>query len=62
MPPRIRDDQYWLDKAEEARMQAEYMVDPDAKRQILEIAAGYQRLARYAQERASRASRPKSRV
>jgi hypothetical protein len=54
MPPRIRDAQYWLERAEEARIHAEHMVDPEAKRQTLEIAAGYRRLAKYVQERSSR--------
>jgi hypothetical protein len=49
----IRDARYWLDRAEEARIQAEHMVNPEAKRQMLAIAAGYQRMAQYAEERTS---------
>jgi hypothetical protein len=45
--------QHWLDRAEEARLQAADMTDPQAKREMLMIAAEYQRLAKHAEERAA---------
>ena len=48
------DAQHWLDCAEEARLQAEEMTHPPAKREMLLIAAGYQRLAQHAEERTAR--------
>jgi hypothetical protein len=47
------DAQYWLDRAEEARRQAEHMNVVEAKREMLAIAAGYERLAQSAEERTS---------
>jgi hypothetical protein len=46
--------QYWLDRAEEAHLQAEEMTHPPAKREMLQIAAGYRRLANHAEERTAR--------
>jgi len=51
LPSKASDAQYWLDRAEEARLQAEDMTHPPAKREMLQVAAGYGRLAQYAQER-----------
>jgi hypothetical protein len=45
--------QHWLDRAEEARLQAADMTDPQAKREMVMIAAEYQRLAKHAAERAA---------
>jgi hypothetical protein len=39
------DAQHWLDRAEEARREAEEMTHPPARREMLLIAAGYRRLA-----------------
>jgi hypothetical protein len=39
---------YWLQRAAEARAQAEQMPDPRAKRQLLEIAAAYEQVAQLA--------------
>ena len=47
----INDPAHWRDRAEEARRIAEEMVDPDAKRMMLNIAAGYDRLAQHAETR-----------
>jgi hypothetical protein len=47
----INDPQHWRDRAEEARAHADEMNDPEAKRQMLEIARGYDRLAERAEER-----------
>ena len=48
------DEQYWLERAREARLQADQLTTPGAKRVMLEIAAGYQRLAQSAEERTGR--------
>jgi hypothetical protein len=42
---------HWRDRAEEARANAEQMNDPEAKRQMSEIVAGYERLAQRAEQR-----------
>lgn len=47
----IYDAQYWLARAEEARRQAERMTVVAARREMLAIAAGYERLAQSAEER-----------
>jgi hypothetical protein len=44
---KVRDAQYWLDRAEEAQLQAEDMTYPDTRRELLKVAAEYRRLARY---------------
>ena len=44
-----RDEQYWLGRAEEARLQAEQMTNADTKREMLFIAAPYRRLAEHAE-------------
>jgi hypothetical protein len=43
--------QHWRDRAEEARVNAEQIGDPEAKRMMLEIAEGYLRLAERAEQR-----------
>ena len=43
--PSLRTPEHWRRRAEEARSLAEQMDDPDAKASMLEIAAGYERLA-----------------
>ena len=43
--PYINDPKYWRERAEEARSISELLEDPEAKRQILAIAASYDRLA-----------------
>jgi hypothetical protein len=45
VPPKEGDVDHWLGLAQEARHQAEQMTDPDRKREMLAIAAAYQRLA-----------------
>ena len=46
------DAQYWLDRAEEARLQAEEMTNAATKREMLIIAAAYRRLAEHAERTA----------
>jgi hypothetical protein len=43
--PYINDPKYWHERAEEARSIAKLLNDEEAKRQLLAIAAGYDRLA-----------------
>jgi hypothetical protein len=52
------DEEYWLERAREALSQAESLVHPEAKRLMLEIAAGYQRLAQLTEERTGRLKEP----
>ena len=42
---------HWRYRAEEARTNAELMIDPEAKRMMLGIAADYDGLAKSAEER-----------
>ena len=42
---------HWRDRAEKARVHAEQMRDPEACRMMLETAAGYERLAKKAEQR-----------
>jgi hypothetical protein len=52
MPIRLLTDaKLWRDRAGEARATAERMADPDAKRIMLAIATGYERLAKRDEER-----------
>ena len=51
MASKMHDVRYWLARAEDARRQAEEMTHPPAKREMLQVAAGYQRLAKHAEER-----------
>jgi hypothetical protein len=53
VPSEVRDADYWLDRAEEARLQAEEMTHPPARREMLLVAAGYRRLAQHARQRLS---------
>jgi hypothetical protein len=53
VPSKVRDADYWLDRAEEAQLQAEEMTYPPAKREMLLVAARYRRLAQHAQQRIS---------
>jgi hypothetical protein len=53
VPSKVRDADYWLDRAEEAQLQAEEMTHPPAKREMLLVAAKYRRLAQHARQRLS---------
>jgi hypothetical protein len=59
MPSKPPDERDWLERAREACLQADQLTTPDAKRIMLEIAAGYQRLAQYKEERTA-GRRPRS--
>jgi hypothetical protein len=48
VPSNGRNVQYWLDRAEEARLQAEEMTYADSRREMLKVAAAYRLLARLA--------------
>ena len=54
MPGKPQNEEYWLDRAKEAFAQTERMTQPEAKRMMLEIAAGYQRFAQLTKERPGR--------
>jgi hypothetical protein len=47
----INNPSHWRDRAEEARRIAEDMADAEAKRMMLDIADGYDRLAQHAETR-----------
>jgi hypothetical protein len=47
----LNDAKHWQDRAEEARMHAEQLTDPEAKRMMLDIAKSYDKLAARAEER-----------
>jgi transposase len=51
---KLPDEVYWLERAREAYAQAGRMAYPEARRHLLEIAAGYQRLAQSMEERTRR--------
>jgi hypothetical protein len=53
MPPTIHNAEYFRDRSREAIAQAEQMSDPEAKRELLEIAATYERLAKLAEDEPS---------
>ena len=57
VPSKSPDDEYWLERAREAYALSDRMVYPEAKRVMLEIEAGYQRLAQTAKERTGRKPR-----
>jgi hypothetical protein len=45
MLPTVHDAEHWRSRAKEALAQAERMSNPEVKRQLLEIAAIYEKLA-----------------
>jgi hypothetical protein len=54
VPGKPSNDEFWLERAKDALTQADRMTQPEAKRMMLEIAAGYQRLAQLTEERTGR--------
>lgn len=51
MNPGISNQDYWHERAKEAREQADTLTHPEARRVMMEIAAGCQRMAQYTEER-----------
>jgi hypothetical protein len=49
MQPTLHDAEHWRSRASEARAQAEQMFNPEAKRQLLEIARAFEQLAKLAE-------------
>jgi hypothetical protein len=47
----LNNGKHWQERAEEARVHADQLTDPQAKRMMLGIAESYDRLARRADER-----------
>jgi predicted Rossmann-fold nucleotide-binding protein len=47
----INDPKYWRERAEEARMVADELTDPDSKRRMLRVADDYEELAKRAEKR-----------
>jgi hypothetical protein len=47
----LNDPEHWRQRAEEARAIADGIADPEAKRTMLGIAQGYERLAQRAEDR-----------
>jgi hypothetical protein len=48
MPSILHEALEWLDRAEQAREVAGHLTDPGARKAVLELADGYERLARAA--------------
>jgi hypothetical protein len=46
----LHDAEYWRKRAEEIRVQAKQIAKPEYKRDLLDIATGYERLAKLAEE------------
>jgi hypothetical protein len=47
----INDPKHWRERAEEARVHAEQITDPESKQAMLRIAEDYEKLAKRAEER-----------
>jgi hypothetical protein len=54
VPIKLSDETYWYECARDAFALFRRMTRPEAKRLMLEIAAGYQRVAQLIEERTSR--------
>jgi hypothetical protein len=54
MPSGVDDAKRWRSRPENARSIADEMVDPEARRTMWSIAAGYELLARHAESRKDR--------
>jgi hypothetical protein len=49
----LNDPEHWRSRAKEARAMGEHIADPTSKQMMLDVAAGYERLATRAEERKS---------
>jgi len=47
----VDDPHYWCGRAEQVRSQAKDIVDPDSRRELLQIAVSYERIAQHVQAR-----------
>jgi hypothetical protein len=47
----LHDAEYWRKRAEEIRVQAEQMSRPEHRRDLLDIATGYEQLAKLAEDK-----------
>ena len=47
----LNEPQYWRLRAQESRMRADHLADPEAREIMIEIAIGYDRLADLAEKR-----------
>ena len=47
----LHDAGYWRERAKEGRAHAEQMSRPDDKRELLEVAAAYEQLAKLAEDK-----------
>jgi len=47
----LHDAEYWRKRAEEIRVQAEQMSRPEHKRDLLDIATGYEQLGKLAEDK-----------
>jgi hypothetical protein len=57
VPSKADDVDHWLGLAEDVRLQAERMTNANTKREMLAIAAAYQRLADHAERTAGKKGR-----
>jgi hypothetical protein len=51
MPNRYGSSEHWFDCAQDARVMAEHITDPEAQRAMREIAANYEKIAKCAETR-----------
>jgi hypothetical protein len=54
----LDDPQYWRDRAQEARMHADKMKDPETKHIMLRIAEGHERQAQLLEKKAGDSQNP----
>lgn len=58
MPPDYNDPHYWNEREAEARQIADNLTDEKARKQMIEVAEAYARLAKLAQQRLVARQRP----
>ena len=57
MTAKLPDADFWLERAEEARTLAADLMRPEARLEMLKVAAAYERLAKYSEQTAGRNAR-----